>query len=109
MGEIILGAKRQPRSRRVVRRIALGMVILALLLTISYIAFRRATTYSVPHGTLPGEMLAADGNRLTLGTSSLERTGSLWVLRVGGNPYTMGAATARLLGSVATDGDDGDA
>src|SRR5688572_29633390 len=73
-------------------------------MVVAYVAFRRATRYAVPGGTVPKGPLVADGTRLVLGTSSLERRGGVWVMRASGDPYSIGAAQGRLLGPRVADG-----
>lgn len=105
MGEILLGSKRPPRARKFVRSAILATIVLVFAAIVGWIAFRRATSYPVPRGSLPAEALAAEGPRLRLGPSSLERVGELWVLRLAGAPYTLGGARARLLGARASGAD----
>ena len=90
--------KRPPRPGRILRRLAAVGVVAFIVLILGYVAFRRATSASPPSGTAPTATLGTDGNRLTLGNSSLERVGDLWVLRLSGDPYAIGYAEGRLLG-----------
>jgi isopenicillin-N N-acyltransferase like protein len=102
--EIFLGARRPPRPGRWLRRIAILAGLGFILLILGYIVFRRATTATAPSGNAPVTALGTDGNRLTLGTASLERVGELWVLRLAGDPYAIGYAEGRLLGRQVGDG-----
>jgi hypothetical protein len=102
--DIFLGAKRPQRPGRLRRRLALGGAAVAALLVLGTVAFRRATSAQAPSGSAPGASLGTDGNRLTLGASSLEHSGDLWVLRLAGEPYALGYAEARLLGRSLGDG-----
>ncbi len=104
MGEFVLGAKRPPRSRRIVRRLAITAALAFVVVIITYIGVMRATRYPVPSGSVASEAFGLDGHRLTLGQSSLERQGELWILRLAGEPYAMGFEAARLLGPAANDG-----
>jgi hypothetical protein len=98
MGEILLGAKRPQRPRRLARRLFLGAAFVLALGVALWFAFRRATGYSEPGGDAPGGPLLAEGPRLTFQGSSVERVGPIWVLRGEGAPFLQGAAAARLLG-----------
>ena len=111
--EIVLGGgkRTQPRSRGVrTALVAIALVVLAL--TVAYIVFRRATTYSVPEGSTKGT-LRAEGTRLVWdaddAASTLERLGDLWVLRAAGEPFRLGVAQGRLLGALAKADDEWDA
>src|SRR4051812_5008178 len=99
MGDILLGAKRPARSRRIAKRLFLAALLLCAVAAIGYVWFQRATRYSVPRGSAPRTPLAAEGGRLALGDSSLERRGRVWVLRLAGDPFAIGVAQGRLLGT----------
>jgi tetratricopeptide (TPR) repeat protein len=102
--DIFLGAKRPPRPGRLLRKLAVLGLVVALALVVAYVVFARATGASAPSGTAPPGPLTVDGDRLALGGSSLERAGDVWVLRVTGDPYAMGYAAARLAGRALGDG-----
>jgi hypothetical protein len=101
MSDLLQGTKRAPRTRGVGRQVVLSLAVLAALSLVAYWMFRRATSQPATQGTLPAALLLAAPDRLTLGDASLERRGTLWLLRMAGDPYTMGAAHARLLGDLA--------
>src|SRR5262249_1180305 len=104
MQEIFLGARRPPRPGRIFRRIVAALVGAVIPLIIGWVVSRRAPGAWARSGTPGGTTLGTDGNRLTLGSSSLERVGEIWVLRLVGDPYTLGYAQGRLLGRAVGDG-----
>ncbi len=97
MGEILLGARRPQRPRRLVRKLFWAVAFAVALAAAAWLAFRRATGYAAPGGDPPAGPLAAEGTRLTFQGCSVERVGPLWVLRGEGPPFVQGAAAARLL------------
>src|SRR6185503_16518256 len=99
MQEIFLGVRRPPRPRRLLRRFLLVLFVTLLLLALAWFGLSRATRAHPPVGSLPPEGFRVEGNRLLYGGSSLERFGELWVLRMAGEPFALGAAQARLLGA----------
>jgi hypothetical protein len=100
VADLLLGSKRPSRARKIARMTVAGTILVIGALLASWFAFRRATTYAVPRGQVPTDPLTSDGGRLVLGDSSLERQGGLYVLRLSGDPWTLGAARARLLGAL---------
>jgi isopenicillin-N N-acyltransferase like protein len=102
--EIFLGARRPPRPGRWLRRITIALSLGLVAVVLAYVVFRRATAADAPSGSAPATVLGTDGNRLTLGTASLERVGELRVLRLAGDPYAIGFAEGRLLGRELGDG-----
>jgi len=101
MGEILLGGRRTGRARKWLRTFLIAAPVLAIAGLLAAISFHRATTYSVPHGSGAGGALSADGARVAVEGSSLERIGKLWVLRTSGSPWRLGVARGRLLGGIA--------
>lgn len=104
MQEIFLGARRPPRPGRLARKLAIAGLIVAIASLIVYVVFNRITSVSAPSGSAPPGSLTVDGNRVALAGSSLERVGDLWVLRLAGEPFTMGYSAARLAGRLVGDG-----
>jgi isopenicillin-N N-acyltransferase like protein len=97
VSDILLGARRPQRTRRLARRLFWTTVFAVALVAVALFAFRRATGYPTPSGEIPADPLVAEGTRLTYLGSSLERTGNLWVLRTAGPPFRQGVAAARLV------------
>src|SRR5262249_48684736 len=106
MGEILLGAKRPPRSRRVFRKLMVVALVLTGLAGGAYLVFRKATSFPTPAGKVADGALAADGSRVLLAGSSLEQLNGMAVLRLVGDSYVAGAVSGRLLAgaAVAADG-----
>jgi hypothetical protein len=74
-------------------------IVLAAL-GLGWISFLRATRYPVPHGPGAAGALEARGGRVVYARSSLERRAGVWILRVEGTPWELGAARGRLLAGV---------
>jgi isopenicillin-N N-acyltransferase like protein len=100
---IQIGKQKRHPLRRAVRGV-LWFVLLALLavLVVSFL-FNRITRQVPPRGPAPGSTLAFEGRRVTYGPSSLEwhggaggaggggaAPGSIWTLRLRGDPYRLG-------------------
>jgi hypothetical protein len=106
VGEILLGGRRPygGRARRWVRSLLVAVPLVLVAVLVGWLSFLRATRYPVPGGSGTGGELVAEGARLRLGASSLERAGGVWLLRVEGTPWEMGVARGRLLGAVSGGG-----
>src|ERR1700742_5055726 len=99
MPDLVIGARRSgvPRPWRA-GAIALGMLGVALI--VAWFIYRRSVTYDLPAGEISGAIAvstSATPPTLTYGASSLQWTGGIPVLRLGGDAHTVGAAHGRLL------------
>jgi tetratricopeptide (TPR) repeat protein len=97
-GALMLGNK---RSRRWLRRLALGLVGVAVVLPLAYVIFLRATRIEPPRvadevrraAELPVEVRGA---RAYVGKSWMSRERGVWEEHLEGEPYALGYAQARL-------------
>jgi isopenicillin-N N-acyltransferase like protein len=100
MSELIIGARRaRPRSQSAVRALAILALLAAIAGLVSYLIFRRVTSYAVPDGQLsPAQLAASRDGTLDYGGASLSHRGQIRVLRLRGAPHDVGASRSRLLG-----------
>lgn len=76
--------------------------MLGVVLVVAWFIYRRTVTYEAPSGSVSGAVTAVQSGpgappALMYGGSSLTWTGGIAVLRVTGDPHTIGAAHGRLL------------
>ena len=101
MPDLVIGGRRAA-VQRPWRAGAIAVAMLGLALLVAWFIYRRSVAYDVPAGDVHGEITstqAAPGAapELTYNTSSLTWSGGIGVLRVSGDPYSIGAAHGRLL------------
>jgi len=103
MADLVIGGRR-PSGPRTMRAVVIAGVLIAAAFIAAWYIYRRAVSYDVPDGTVAGAPLvvhqAAPGAapQLRFGDASLTWVGGLAVLRVHGDPHTVGGAHGRLLG-----------
>ena len=96
MTALLIGNRHRDRLRRVLRRLGLGLAVVAVSLLLTYTAFRRWTLFSPPEDEGPALPRAArvqqvDGApRAVVGQSWMERRDGVWRIHVTGDPRTMG-------------------
>lgn len=110
VGLVIGGGK--GKLRRLLRKLGLGLLVVALTLALSYTAFRRWTLLTPPTDEGPAlpedvRVVHDDGMaRLKLGESWMARRDGLWRLELTGGPRQMGHAHGMLAGRITADIDD---
>jgi len=103
---LMIGQRRKERLRRLLRRLAFGLLAVAVSLLLTYTAFRRWTLHTPPKDAGPPLPAAAsvDGQRrVSVDASWMERRDGVWHLSLSGNPREMGHAHGLLAGRITTE------
>ncbi len=109
MKDLVIGARRTS-LRPTFRGVAIATLAIIVALVVAYVIYRRVVSYVVPDGTVPSAPIvpesdpASEGSiHLRFGDSSLSYSGPINILRLVGDPHTIGAAHGRLLGRSVDD------
>ncbi len=111
MSKIIIGTRRS-NPFRTVRVVAITALTFTVAIAALLFVYRGVVAYEMPSGSVPSESLrthvAKQGGQtlLQLGDSSLSFTGRLRVMRLVGQPHTLGAVQGRLHGARVTEVND---
>jgi hypothetical protein len=104
MPDLVIGGRRSafPRPWRAA---GIALALLGVALVVAWFIYRRSVAYDVPGGSVSGEVVgtqAAPGAApvLTYGSSTLEWSGGIALLRASGESHAIGAAHGRLLASL---------
>jgi hypothetical protein len=106
---LVIGRSGKDRLRRFLRRLALGILLVALALALTYTAFRRWTLLTPPEDEGPALPSAAKvipdqgTTRLQVGESWMTRRQGLWRLHLAGDPRQMGHSHGLLAGRVTAE------
>jgi len=107
--DLVIGARRTS-TKPTFKGVAIGTLAVIVALVVAYVIYRRVVSYVVPDGTVANLPIIAESNpaedgaiRLRFGESSLAYAGRINVLRLVGDPHTIGAAHGRLLGRAVRD------
>ena len=93
-----IGKPRPALLRRALRAVLWGAVLAGLAIGVVSFLFNRITRMVPPSGSAPSFVIDSAGRRVTFGPSSLSwqgpspREGTIWTLRLHGDPYRLGYA-----------------
>lgn len=101
MPDLVIGGRRSafPRPWRAA---GIALALLGVALVVAWFIYRRSVAYDVPGGSVSGEVVGTQSAPgappvLTYGTSTLEWSGGIALLRATGESHAIGAAHGRLL------------
>jgi isopenicillin-N N-acyltransferase-like protein len=103
---LVIGKQGKDRLRSLLRKLGLGVLLVALALALTYTAFRRWTLLTPPEDEGPAlppaaKVVVDQGvSRLAVGESWMARRQGLWRLHLTGGPREMGHAHGLLAGRV---------
>jgi len=105
---LVIGTRRTS-TKRTFLGVAIGTLAVIVALFVAYVIYRRVVAYVTPDGSVPDLAIVAESKpgenhalQLRFGESSLAYRGQIPVLRLVGEPHTIGAAHGRLLGKAVT-------
>lgn len=103
---LVIGQRRKERLRRLLRKLALALLVVIVALALTYTAFRRWTLLIPPDDEGPPlqtkvKVAINDGvSRMKVGESWMERRDGIWRLSLAGDPRTLGHSHGLLGGRV---------
>lgn len=104
MSDLVIGSKR-PSALRATRAVAIVTLVALVALLVTYFIYKRVVSYAMPGGSVSSSPLRIDSvesglidAKLRFDDSTLSYSGNITVLRLVGDPHTLGAAQGRLLG-----------
>lgn len=114
MSDLVIGGGRRVKVQRPLRSAAIAVALVGTCILVAYFIYQRAVAYVHPGGNVPDAPLVMtedrspeSGTRLTFGGASLSDAGEITVLRLVGDPHTLGASHGRLLGAAVSQVADG--
>ena len=106
--DLVIG-KRRTGPKPTLRGVGIATLVVIVALLVAHIIYRRVVSYVEPDGSVPNHPVillsnssTPGDNRLGFGESSLAHAGGIAVLRLVGEPHTLGASHGRLLGDSVT-------
>lgn len=103
---LVIGRRGKDRLRGFLRKLGIGLLLVALALALSYTAFRRWTLLTPPEDAGPplpqvARVIVSQGvSRLVVGESWMERRQGIWRMQLAGDPRQMGHSHGLLAGRV---------
>lgn len=102
---LVIGQRRKERVRRLLKRLALGLLVVVVTLVLISTAFRRWTLLRPPGDDGPPLPTAATSDvdgvpRVVVGGSWMERRDGVWRLNLAGDPRVMGHSHGLLAGRI---------
>ncbi len=104
MSDLVIGTKR-PSAPRTVRGVAITTLVVLVALMVTYFIYKRVVSYAMPGGSVSKAPLEVDSiesglidAKLRFDDSAMSYSGRITVLRLVGDPHTLGASHGRLLG-----------